>query len=117
MTDPTVIPAVLQQGEATASQATIKGTNAGPDLLDPTQPFNNETNRKQVFVTTKDLDIKGAEARGTLSHKIFAYVGYEWPSCDLSPFVGLGGEGEFSGQSNTALNQWGLWIKGGIYFE
>lgn len=95
----------------TASKATIKGTNAEVDI----DPTTGEPT--QVFLKIADLDIEGAEAPGTFSQKVFFHIGYEWPSCDLSPFIGLGGEAEFSGKRGTALSQWGIWMKGGFYFE
>jgi len=95
----------------TASRSTIKGTNDQVDI-DPITGLPTA-----VYLINDDIDIEGAEAPAALSHKIFGYIGYEWPTCDLSPFVGLGGEVEFSGIRNTALNQWGVWVKGGFYFE
>jgi hypothetical protein len=88
----------------TASQTRINGANA--TVADPTP----------VFIRTEDLDIASAEHPGAVSHKLFAHIAYTWENCDYLPFVGIGGEVEFSGRNNRAFDQWGVWIKGGFTF-
>lgn len=64
-----------------------------------------------------------------VTHKIFAHVSYNWDTSKghVHPFLGLGGEAEFdtkrksvgdctSCDCRSALNQWGIWIKGGVGF-
>lgn len=52
-----------------------------------------------------------------LTHKIFGTLDYTWADCDWSPFLGLGGEGEFASSSDRcSVNQWGVWIKGGVSY-
>lgn len=89
----------------TQSQSTIAG-NFGPVEVSP----------NAVFLRTEDLNIESAEHPGSLSHKVFAHLGYTWENCDYLPFLGIGGEVEFSGHGNRALDQWGVWIKGGFSF-
>lgn len=62
-----------------------------------------------------------------MSHKLFFNMSYNWLCTQCtSPFLGIGGEIEFDGSSlglsskccdcHAALNQWGIWIKGGFGF-
>ena len=71
----------------------------------------------QVFTTVDRLDKESAEAPSALSHKVFAHLGYTWEGCDYSPFFGFGGEAEFSGKHNRALDQWSVWVKTGFAFS
>lgn len=68
-------------------------------------------------LTIDDLDVEGAAHPSALSHKIFGYLGYTWEDCDYMPFMGIGGEGEFSGRDNKAFDQWAIWFKGGFAFS
>lgn len=87
----------------TQSQADIKGNFGATDAT-------------PVFISTSDLDIESATHPGAVSHKIFGHLGYTWENCDYLPFLGLGGELEFSGRNNRAFDQWGVWVKGGFTF-
>ncbi|MEX0940606.1 MAG: hypothetical protein WDZ41_04565 [Candidatus Babeliales bacterium] len=69
-----------------------------------------------VFITTGDLNVESATNPGAVSHKLFTHLAYTWENCDYLPFLGLGGEVEFSGRNNRALDQWGIWVKGGFTF-
>ncbi len=89
----------------TASTTTISGANAA--VYDATN----------VYISTDSLSIDSAINPTAMSHKVFAHVSYVWDNCDYSPFVGIGGETEFSGKKNFALNQWAVWIKGGFAFS
>ena len=91
----------------TQSKTDIKG-NFAPDPDDGTDP---------VFISTDDLDINSARHPGAVSHKLFTHFAYTWENCDYLPFLGLGGEVEFSGRDNRALDQWGVWVKGGFTFS
>lgn len=82
-------------------------------INDPFLPFINTA----VFINTADLDAAAAEAPSALSHKVFSHLGYTWDCCAYSPFIGVGGEAEFSGKANRAFNQWGAWVKGGFAFN
>lgn len=70
-----------------------------------------------VTITKDDFDIESAEHPGAVSHKIFTHIAYTWVNCDYLPYVGIGGEVEFSGRRNRAFDQWGAWIKGGFTFS
>lgn len=100
------------------------GEDANNDV-DPkaTIKFNSEPADLVVFgtadapaLTIADLDVDGAEAPSALSYKVFGHLGYTWEECDYMPFLGVGGEVEFSGRDNKALNQWAVWVKGGFAF-
>ncbi len=87
----------------TQSMSTIRGFFA--------PPFPGD----MVPVTTESLDPLSASYPTATSHKIFLHVNYTWQCSGYLPFVGLGGEYEItSNKNNTALNQWGCWIKGGF---
>lgn len=88
----------------TASMSHINGSNASADST-------------AVFIKTDDLDVEGAEHPSAISHKIFTHLGYIWDNCDYSPFLGVGGEVEFSGRQDRALDQWGIWAKGGFFYS
>lgn len=70
----------------------------------------------RTYVKTADADHESAESPSALSHKVFGHLAYNWFDNDFCPFLGIGAEGEFSGQDNNALNQWGVWLKGGFCF-
>lgn len=69
-----------------------------------------------VTLTAESLDADSAAHPSAFSHKVFAHFGYTWENCDYMPFLGVGGEAEFSGKKYTAFNQWGVWVKGGFSF-
>jgi hypothetical protein len=74
---------------------------------------------RPVLVTINDLDPRSAEACSVLTHKIFFHTSYMWADdCGWNPHLGIGGEVEFDGQCHerSTLNQWGVWIKGGVSF-
>lgn len=74
-------------------------------------------NPSPVFVKTDDLDTEAAEAPSAFSHKFFAHLGYTFEGCYYAPFMGIGGEAEFSGNRNNAFDQWGVWAKFGVAFS
>lgn len=88
----------------TGSTAQINGTGGEPD------PVN-------IYLSNDQLCICSAATPRSISHKFFAHASYAWENCDYTPFLGLGGEVEFSGNKNSAFDQWGLWIKGGFAFS
>ena len=53
---------------------------------------------------------------GAFTNKFFTHVGDTWENCDYLPFLGMGGEVEFSGSNGRAWDQWGIWIKCGFTF-
>lgn len=88
----------------------------------PTTTINGATTAAPVAFTTanalktSDLNPHSAAAPSAFSQKVFAHVGHTWHELDNTPFIGIGAEGEFSGKKNTALDQWGVWFKGGLTF-
>ena len=67
------------------------------------------------------LNVRSAEAPSYLTHKIFMHLNYMWEDpCGWNPHVGIGGEVEFNGKlkhcTRFGVEQWGVWVKGGISF-
>lgn len=115
----------------------LPGQAAGPAT-------QQRTSNDPVFLSLDDIDLKGGSSKG-LSHKIFAHISYTWTECDdVVPYVGVGGKAEFGPRHNgqpcigTAcpnptitvatcsgcrgcqrcnLSEWGVWIKGGLFFS
>lgn len=88
----------------TGSSAKINGSGGTPDVV------NQYINNSQLFIGS-------AANPEAISHKFFVHASYAWENCDYTPFLGFGGEVEFSGKRNSALDQWGIWIKGGFAFS
>lgn len=69
------------------------------------------------IISCKDLDPNSAVQRRMLTHKFFSYFGRTWIKYCYETFFGMGSEIEFDGTNNrSSLNQWGIWLKGGINF-
>ena len=94
-------------------------------LLTYTQPLeialiasSTRTSIQPKFIQPEDLDT--SKTPSAVSHKIFLHFGYAWDEDEdvcWAPFLGLGGEVEFSGNNcgtYSALSQWGIWLKGGV---
>lgn len=94
----------------------ITGEESNFVAPDATIRTNGTSEEFATALTVADLDVDGAETPKAFSNKVFAHVGYTWEDCDYMPFLGLGGEVEFSGSDNKALNQWAVWVKGGFSF-
>lgn len=88
----------------TGSTAQINGTGGSADATN-------------VYLNNCQLSVDSAAHPRAISHKFFAHASYAWENCDYTPFLGFGGEVEFSGDKNFALDQWGIWIKGGFAFS
>ena len=70
-----------------------------------------------VYISCRDLDPNSAAQCSMLTNKFFAHVGYIWRDYCYQPHVGIGGEVEVdSRHTRSSLNQWGIWIKGGVTF-
>jgi hypothetical protein len=104
---------VCQEGVAnstnirTASLSTINESAGKQGISDGPLP---------VFVTADDLDVNGSLAPSALSNAFVFNFGYIWENSDYTPFLGLGGKAEFSGSNDATLDQWALWLKGGLTF-
>lgn len=112
---------------------------------DPSGPATQQrTSNDPIFLSNEDIDLHGSKG---ISHKIFAHLSYTWQECeDIVPYIGIGGKAEFgprhgevrctSGSAcslinaqpiqpcndctsckNCALSEWGVWIKGGIFWS
>jgi len=68
------------------------------------------TDAQPVFIQLCDINYGSALAPTSMSHKIFAAIGYK-----TSWFVLLCGQAEF-GANNTVINQWGVMLKLGVEF-
>lgn len=72
------------------------------------------------FVCLNDLDIESGSAGAVATHKVFGLISYTFNQFKYcSPFIGFGGEFEVEGlacNEQTSLNQWGVWLKGGLTF-
>jgi hypothetical protein len=95
------------------------GMIGGPQIQTSIQP---------VFISITDLNIEGAETRGS-SNKIFSHFSYTWIDReDWIPYLGIGFDAEFGntgGRDNNnscdgisaALSEWAVFIKGGVSFD
>lgn len=94
-----------QTGPVTGQDVIIAKESKNPKILDK-----------------KNLNLQSGKAGATATNKIFANINYNFDeSCypNYTPFIGIGGELEIEGlacNEQTSLNQWGLWIKGGVAF-
>jgi hypothetical protein len=80
-----------------------------------------------VFLFPLQLNPHSAASPRLITHKLFAHLSYGIEDCWswIVPYFGLGAEIEFQGinRSNmvqtdkTTMQQWGIWFKGGWYFE
>jgi hypothetical protein len=74
-----------------------------------------------ILLSIDDLNIRSGQAGATATHKLFGYIGYnvDSPCRGYTLYGGIGGEIEVEGlacNERTSLNQWGIWLKGGIAF-
>lgn len=54
-----------------------------------------------------------------ITYKVFGSIDYQWEECEHKPFFGVGGEAEFGNNRNCEVctaNQWGVWVRGGVFF-
>ena len=115
-------PAVAQIATGILGAQTAAGTLANVTVADATSfGFTRtaaHTSNPAVLLTDADIDDCSALASRAISNKIFAHINYTWDSPEFVPYMGIGGEVEFAGntckQRNSALNQWGVWLKAGF---
>lgn len=138
----TLVTGTINTG-ADAPQFAFSGTGANTALVNApggvVGTANIETSIQPVFLTEADIDY-GTTTRG-LSHKVFTNLQYNFEGDCWSPYVGIGGFGEFGSRKNSdcndatttvvttnandcnsssircALSQWGVWVKGGVSFN
>lgn len=102
-------PALIGEDVSNVTGSTIKINGSGGAIDGPPGTI--------IYITNSQLFVGSAANPEALSHKFFVHAGYAWEDCDYTPFLGFGGEAEFSGNRNSALDQWGIWIKGGFAFS
>ncbi len=69
------------------------------------------------LLTDCDINEDSALMPRALTHKVFVNIGRVWRDHTRAPFVGIGAELEWRCQcvtNNSAISQWGIWIKGGF---
>lgn len=105
----------------------------------------NQT-RTSIQPVTLDTDIINYASNRGISHKLFTHLSYTWKDCETwKPFLGIGASAEFGQSCNSgcgddsscnttcssscdpddiqgscvscALNQWSVWIKGGVLYN
>jgi hypothetical protein len=112
------------------AQANSDGTITLNDS--PTAPTNQiRTSIQPIFITVDDLNLHGAESRGS-SNKIFTHFSYTWIDReDWIPYLGIGCYAEFGNTDHNdenensecnhgiscALSEWGILVKGGVSFD
>jgi hypothetical protein len=96
------------------------------------------TSNPIIGLQLNDVNFAGTRA---ITHKVFSHLNYTWQNtwCLWTPYLGIGGEVEFSGCSTCnnscnkmskkscnscgdscfccVPNQWGIWLKGGLSFN
>lgn len=82
-----------------------------------------QNSRPPILLSEEDLSLSSGAAGATATHKIFGYLGYTFiDPCNQRwyvPYLGIGGELEVEAlacNEQTSLNQWSIWVKGGIEF-
>ncbi len=99
----------MPDGTATsASLSTI--SEQAPNDVDPITD-------DPIFIplTASDLDFRSAASRAAFNHKLHASFAYVYTGCRTHGLLNIGGYYEFL-QKNTALEQWGIWLKWAVSF-
>ena len=100
--------------------------------VSPITPIEQiQTSIQPIFITVDDLNINGAETRGS-SNKIFTHFSHTWIDReDWIPYLGIGFYAEFGNTGHDdenennncdhgiscALSEWGIMVKGGVSFD
>lgn len=85
--------------------------------LTPENGFIIARDEPVQIISCRDLDPSSAAQCSILTHKVFGHWGYIWYNSCYTPHLGIGAEFEFNGKKpESGLNQWGVWLKGGITF-
>jgi hypothetical protein len=113
--NPTAVPVQNPTDIVVTAFSRQEGPIEGPDVI---QAFNSVP---PVLLDVNKLDKKSGRMRTEATHKVFGYLGYNFYEADwcYNPYLGIGGELEFDARAcseRTALNQWGVWVKGGFEF-
>lgn len=134
----------IPKGIATGTPA---DTNVGVDLpqyaqidaagtaiitVSPTSTTQIQTSIQPIWITVDNLDLEGAETRGS-SNKLFTHFSYTWVDReDWIPYLGIGFYAELGSHTDkeddnsssndchgisTALSKWAVLVKGGVSFD
>lgn len=103
----------------TSGMALDNLTTADATRLGFTQQFI-QTSSPAILVTDNDINEDSALLPKAISNKIFTFIGYSLErEVGVIPSIGVGGFVEWAHTSvcdNSALSQWGLWLRGGLSF-
>jgi len=75
------------------------------------------TSSPAQLLTDCDINEQSGLMTRALTHKVFVNIGRVWHEHERAPFVGIGAELEWRCRcvnNNSAISQWGIWIKGGF---
>ena len=101
------------------SPAQAQGPTAGNNLVNSTGALV-QSSKPAVLLTDASINECSGIASSAISHKIFMHAGYTWYRPKIEAFMGLGGEVEWAPcknkTGNSALSQWGVWVKGGLSY-
>ncbi|MFI5332777.1 MAG: hypothetical protein ACHQVS_01615 [Candidatus Babeliales bacterium] len=128
----------IQDAQATTTYVTqpvdvfsaVSGTpQVAMQMSNPPTLFNSFDDTYTDSASKAYVDGVSAAAPSVVTHKFFAHASYNFEELrgHVHPFLGIGGEVEFDTKHKSgsngghcdcrgALNQWGIWIKGGIGF-
>lgn len=67
-------------------------------------------------INCSDLNPQSAAQGKMMTHKVFGHLSYTFYQSCYNPHIGIGGEAEFDAHCDNALEQWGIWLKGGLEF-
>jgi hypothetical protein len=72
-----------------------------------------------ILVTNASINNCSGLSPRALTNKIFGSIEYDFTTCEMEPYLLLGGEAEFATKVDsvkTAISQWGIWITGGVSY-
>ncbi len=75
-----------------------------------------DMNAQPDIISCTDLDPQSAAQGRMITHKVFGHISYTFEESCYSPHIGIGGSVEFDAHCNHALEQWAIWLKGGLTF-
>jgi len=79
-----------------------------------TAPRSNSSSTP--FLSKSDIDVKVAQTRNMVTHKIYGGIGYSWEQWSLPFALGGGASFELVNSRQDALENWAVWFKGAISF-
>ncbi len=89
--------------------------NTNPNPTSTSDLIQANLNAEPYIISCRDLNPASAAQGRMMTHKVFGHVSYTFNSC-YEPHIGIGAEAEFDGHCDNALEQWGVWMKGGFVF-